>query len=124
MTGEVLIGQTAIPYTVRGSSRARRQRLIVRPGGVELVIPPGTGPDDIDRFLNSRRRWLYEAVRTVGALQPPETRAWAGGVMRSAASSSTPGRAMPVTWLAGASKRVNTWCTVGASRKVLCQPAR
>ncbi len=79
MTGEVLIGQTAIPYTVRGSSRARRQRLIVRPSGVELVVPPGTAPEDIDRFLNSRRPWLYEAVRTVGALQLPETRVWATG---------------------------------------------
>ena len=79
MTGEVLIGQTAIPYTVRGSSRARRQRLIVRPSGVELVVPPGTAPEDIDRFLYSRRPWLSEAVRTVGALQQPETRAWATG---------------------------------------------
>ena len=56
------IGQTSIPYTVRYSKRTKSQRIVVTPEAVEVVAPPDTPSEQITAFLDSKRRWLFNAV--------------------------------------------------------------
>ncbi len=62
------IGDTEIPYAVRYSSRAARKRIIVTPGGVEVVAPVGTpleGGSGVFAFVDRKRRWLFDARREI-----------------------------------------------------------
>ncbi|MBD2181875.1 M48 family metallopeptidase [Planktothrix sp. FACHB-1355] len=56
------IGKTNIPYTVRESSRAKHQRIVVTPEAVEVVVPPNTPGEQITAFLDTKRHWLFNAV--------------------------------------------------------------
>lgn len=56
------IGKTNIPYTVRESSRVKHQRIIVTPEAVEVVVPPNSPGEQITAFLDTKRRWLFNAV--------------------------------------------------------------
>ena len=56
------IGQTSIPYTVRYSNRTKRQRVIVTPETVEVVAPTDTPFEQITAFVETKRRWLFNAV--------------------------------------------------------------
>ena len=59
------IGTIDIPYTVRFSGGARRKRIVVTPGQVEVVAPAGTpldGPRGIEAFVHSKRAWVFNAV--------------------------------------------------------------
>ena len=56
------IGNTSIPYTVRYSSRAKYQRIVVTANAVEVVVPVNTPLDRISAFLNEKQRWLFNAV--------------------------------------------------------------
>lgn len=74
---EVVIGARTIEYRVRESERASRKRIEVTPGGVEVIVPEDSTPEDIQRFVDSRRRWLHdkteeirEEVRTLKAETP------------------------------------------------------
>ncbi|MBD2491718.1 M48 family metallopeptidase [Aulosira sp. FACHB-615] len=67
------IGQTSIPYTVRYSSRTKSQRIVVTPNAVEVVAPPDTPFEQITAFLDSKRRWLFNAVEDCRPKHPPET---------------------------------------------------
>lgn len=64
------VGTTTIPYEVRYSTKARRKRIVVTPGGVEVVAPQGTaweGSDGLLAFLEGKRRWLFDAVMEIEA---------------------------------------------------------
>ena len=64
----LMIGKTRIEYEVRFSPRARRQRIVVTPGKVEVIAPEGTplkGLDSVHSFVASRKRWLYDSVKEV-----------------------------------------------------------
>ncbi len=64
----LIVGATTIPYEVRFSTRARRKRIVVTPGGVEVVAPQGStwdGTDGLLAFLEAKRRWLFDAVREI-----------------------------------------------------------
>ncbi|MBD2001726.1 YgjP-like metallopeptidase domain-containing protein [Funiculus sociatus] len=65
------IGQTSIPYTVRYSSRTKRQRLVVTPQTVEVVAPTDTPQEQIAAFLDTKRRWLFNAVEDCRPKNPP-----------------------------------------------------
>ena len=54
------IGKNAIPYTVRRSERAKRQRIILTPKGMEVVAPAGRSDREIETFVHSRRRWVHD----------------------------------------------------------------
>lgn len=54
------VGKKAIPYTIRRSNRAKRQRIVVTPKGVEVVAPVGRSRQDIEAFIHSRRRWVHD----------------------------------------------------------------
>ncbi|AFZ23726.1 putative metal-dependent hydrolase [Cylindrospermum stagnale PCC 7417] len=66
------IGQTSIPYTVRYSNRIKNQRIIVTPEAVEVVAPPDTPSEEITDFLDSKRRWLFNAVEDCRPKHSPE----------------------------------------------------
>jgi predicted metal-dependent hydrolase len=62
------VGQTAIPYEVRYSSRATRKRIVVTTEGVRVVAPAGTpwkGRSGLLAFVESKRRWIFDSVREV-----------------------------------------------------------
>jgi hypothetical protein len=51
--------------------RRRRAALEVKPGGdVVVLIPPTTDPDEVVRFVGSRRRWIAAQVDTATRLAP------------------------------------------------------
>ncbi|WP_414569418.1 M48 family metallopeptidase [Nostoc sp. CCY 9925] len=66
------IGQTSIPYTVRYSKRTKNQRIVVTPEAVEVVPPPDTPSEKITAFLDSKRRWLFNAVEDCRPRHSPE----------------------------------------------------
>ncbi len=70
MMPTLTVGNTTIPYEVRYSTKARRKRIVVTPGGVEVVAPQGTaweGSEGILAFLEGKRRWLFDAVMEIEA---------------------------------------------------------
>ena len=54
------VGKTEIPYTIRRSDRAKRQRIIVTRKGVEVVAPVGHSQQDVVTFVHERRRWIHD----------------------------------------------------------------
>lgn len=62
------IGLKKIAYRVRSSPRARRLRLTVGPGGVELVLPPRVSTHEASRFVDSHRAWIHDKVEKYQAL--------------------------------------------------------
>jgi predicted metal-dependent hydrolase len=65
--------QTTVPYQLRRSARARRLRISVQPGGVEVVAPLGARAADIAAFVGHNRAWIdarLEALRRVLAAHP------------------------------------------------------
>ncbi|BAZ32263.1 hypothetical protein NIES4074_47650 [Cylindrospermum sp. NIES-4074] len=66
------IGQTSISYTVRYSNRIKNQRLVVTPEAVEVVAPPDTSSEQITAFVDSKRRWLFNAVEDCRPKHSPE----------------------------------------------------
>ena len=62
---EVEIGARTIEYQVRESGRANRKRIEVTPAGVDVIVPEGSAPEDIQRFVDSRRRWLHDKTEEV-----------------------------------------------------------
>lgn len=59
---ELVVGRTVIPYEVRRSARARRRRIVVTPERVEVVAPEGQSDEEIAAYVESRRRWVYDAL--------------------------------------------------------------
>jgi predicted metal-dependent hydrolase len=78
----VVAGRT-VRAEVRESRRARRLRLVVRPGGaVEVSVPRGTGARALRRFLDEHAGWirdrLAERPPTVLGLDRPDCVVLAG----------------------------------------------
>ncbi len=64
----LVVGPDRIDWTLRVSDRARRMRIIVRPAGVEVVVPAGAplhGPRSAHAFVAAKAEWLRRAVREV-----------------------------------------------------------
>ena len=64
----VEIGRRTIDYVVRESQRARRKRIEVTPGKVEVIVPAGSDPDAVRMFVDSRRRWLHDRTQELADL--------------------------------------------------------
>jgi predicted metal-dependent hydrolase len=76
--------QTMVPYQLRRSARARRLRISVRPGGVEVVAPVRMREADIAAFVEQNRAWIdakLGALRRVLAAHPGSTRLIDGGTI-------------------------------------------
>lgn len=54
------VGSTSIPYTISRSSRARRQRIVVTSGVVEVIAPDATTDEQVAAFVHERRRWVFD----------------------------------------------------------------
>jgi predicted metal-dependent hydrolase len=68
---------TAIPYQLRRSARARRLRITVRPGGIDVVAPRRMREADIAAFVEQSRAWIdakLAALQRVLAAHPGSTR--------------------------------------------------
>lgn len=63
------IGEVVIPYAVRRSARARRKRIEATADGVQVVVPAGTPDDEVTAYVESRRRWVFDAVRQIAERQ-------------------------------------------------------
>ena len=57
--------QTPFPYQLRRSTRARRLRLSVSPGGVEVVAPLRARAADITAFIDQHRAWIDAKLETL-----------------------------------------------------------
>jgi hypothetical protein len=55
-----------VPYQLRRSARAKRLRISVRPGGVEVVAPLRVRDADIAAFVEHKRAWIDAKL---GAMQ-------------------------------------------------------
>ena len=66
-----------LDYTVRVSGRARSIRLVMKPDGLEVVVPSGVSRCHIPQLVEERREWIEQAARRVEAqrtrlqLDPP-----------------------------------------------------
>lgn len=54
------VGATEIPYRIRHSAAAKRKRIVVTPGGIEVVAPAGQDDAEIAAFMHDKRRWVYD----------------------------------------------------------------
>lgn len=68
MSGVLEIGGMAIEYRVRFSERAKRKRIIVTPGSVEVVAPADAAMDGsggVLEYVQRKRRWVFDAVQEI-----------------------------------------------------------
>lgn len=66
----VTLGGRAVAYTVRESARARTVRLKISPReGVEVIIPVGAPPLDVEALLRRRAAWILKHYTTPAPLQ-------------------------------------------------------
>ncbi|MEX2374396.1 MAG: SprT family zinc-dependent metalloprotease [Dehalococcoidia bacterium] len=54
------VGRRTIHYDVHVSDRAKRKRIEVTPGRVDVIVPEGATQEDVERFVASKRRWLHD----------------------------------------------------------------
>ena len=57
---------------LRYSKRTKNQRIVVTPEAVEVVAPPDTPSEQITAFVDSKCRWLFNAVEDCRPKHSPE----------------------------------------------------
>ena len=63
MQRTVTLSGRNIPYTLKVSARARRLRLVIRPGsGLEVVVPRGAPLTAHEPFLREKQRWILATL--------------------------------------------------------------
>jgi predicted metal-dependent hydrolase len=60
---------TELPYSVRRSDRARRARIVVEPGGVEVVIPRRMALRHVGPFVAEKRPWIERTIERMRVAQ-------------------------------------------------------
>jgi predicted metal-dependent hydrolase len=65
MMPDLMIGARSIPYEVRRSQKTGRKRIEVSARGVEVIVPHDTSTDDVERFVQRKRRWLHDKTEEV-----------------------------------------------------------
>jgi hypothetical protein len=75
----VRLGGRRVDYRVVRSTAARRLRVRVGPGGVEVVQPAARNGEDVSAFLNQHEDWILHQLRRVerlrGVLRPKQRHA-------------------------------------------------
>lgn len=74
------------PYTIRRSRRAKRLRLVVKPAGVELVVPADFAESRAREFLALNKDWVLRQVaamqdRLAAMAMPPPPRLTGAGTV-------------------------------------------
>ena len=59
------VGEATIPYTISRSRRAKRLRITVRPGIVQVVAPRFVRRSKVEAFVQSKSRWIHEKTRAM-----------------------------------------------------------
>ena len=54
---------SSVPYRIRRSDRARRARIVVDPGGVEVVVPRRMALRHVTPFVEEKRPWIERTLR-------------------------------------------------------------
>ena len=54
---------SAIPYAIRRSDRARRARIVVDAGGVEVVVPRRMSLREVEPFVAEKEAWIQRTLR-------------------------------------------------------------
>lgn len=57
------IGNTKIPYSIRQSAKAKKKRIVVKPENVEVIVPLDSSSENINAFVESKRKWIYDATK-------------------------------------------------------------
>jgi predicted metal-dependent hydrolase len=69
-----MLGGHEIPYLLKTSARARRLRLVIRPGsGLEVVVPKGAGTAWVERTLREKSAWITNTLAHMAehVIEPP-----------------------------------------------------
>ncbi len=68
------------PYTVRVSRRVRGARLSIGPAtGLVITVPPGAGPDDVDRVIRRHQGWIARQFERLAQVARQVPRRWPYG---------------------------------------------
>jgi predicted metal-dependent hydrolase len=72
---------SAIPYAIRRSDRARRARIVVDAGGVEVVVPRRMPLREVEPFVAEKEAWIQRTLRRyrTAALDGPRVELRDGG---------------------------------------------
>lgn len=105
---------TSIPYRIRRSPKARRARILVDGGGVEVVVPRRFPLSEVEPFVEEKRAWIERTLRRMQETEvelPPARLADGGelpflGRRLALAVRREPGRAREHTALRGHTLRV------------------
>ncbi|GAA0677886.1 hypothetical protein FHT00_003610 [Sphingomonas insulae] len=90
----IQIGRAEIAYELRRSACVTERRITVAPGHVEVMALATDGDNDIARFLNRKREWLFNTMRDMERIEASRH-----AVPRFMTGSKIPyrGRKMPLT---------------------------
>jgi predicted metal-dependent hydrolase len=88
------IGRKEISYELRRSAAASERRITITPGHVEVLALTSDNDDDIARFLERKRQWVFNTVREMERITASRH-----AVPRFITGSKIPyrGRKMPLT---------------------------
>jgi predicted metal-dependent hydrolase len=64
---EIIVGNNKIPYTMRNSARAQYIHIMIKPKGVEVVIPYGTPLSLVNDFLEKKKQRVLAAYQRLQA---------------------------------------------------------
>jgi len=62
---KLTVRETEIPYEIRKSPRAKRMRIVVVPGKVEVVVPKRAPLGRVVQLVEQQRGWIYEKTRAL-----------------------------------------------------------
>lgn len=96
----------AFPVSIRHSPRARHVRLVVKPVGVELVVPPQVSEAQALAFLHQQRQWVERKLTEMQSRLEPTT--YPQEPLASGSTVPFQGREVPlvVRWHAGSRLRI------------------
>ncbi|MEJ2662603.1 MAG: hypothetical protein P8107_00960 [Spirochaetia bacterium] len=77
---EIIVDNKRIPYTLRKSPRARYMHIIIRPKGVEVVIPYGTPLYMVDNFIEKKKQRVLAAYQKLKEKSCMITVFWSGSL--------------------------------------------
>ncbi|WP_396643457.1 M48 family metallopeptidase [Methylomonas sp. 2B] len=95
----------ATEFHLRRSNRAKRTRIVVKPGRVEVVAPPKVPERQIQAFVAAQQDWIRAALRRVAEKTRPAP-AWAPALYTDGAAVPYLGERIPLRIETAARKTV------------------
>jgi predicted metal-dependent hydrolase len=91
----MLFNHLSFAYTIRRSQRATRARIVVKPGQVEIVAPPGIAELKLHRFVQAKHNWVAQALRRMEKATP-QSGGFVPDTFATGTSMSYQGKTYPV----------------------------